>query len=210
MDEVENLDQPQQASEKAMPLGSFAPLAIRLLKGVIYEEESRYWADLIKIHEWPLRRYFAQIGIDLIVNRQEGFAYLRQSTGEEAENSGALPRLMVRRSLTIDQSILCVLLRGCLEEYTINESASREPILTLRDIHDLVELFFRERATQQRFLKDVRKTVEEVRKMGFLETLGSSDNYLNEDEVKYRVKRILKAFIGPDELLQLAQQLGKI
>lgn len=208
MDKRTDIDQQLDSDRIEQPL-SFAPLAIRLLKGVIYEEEVRHWVELIKVHELPLRRYFAQMGLDLIVNRQEGFAYLRQTTPEEADNN-PLPRLMVRRSLTIDQSILCVLLRECLEDYTVNESASREPILSLRDIRDLVELFFRERATQQRFLKDVKKTVEDVRKMGFLEALGNSDSYLSEDEVKYRVKRILKAFIGADELQQLAQQIGKI
>lgn len=188
---------------------SFAPLAIRLLKGVVYEEEARHWNDLVKVHELTLRRYFAQIGLDLIVNRQEGFAYLRQATQEEAE-ANPLPRLMTRRSLTVDQSILCVLLREHLEDYTINESASREPILTLRDLRDMVELFFRERNTQQRFLKDVKKTVEDMKKQGFLEELSSGEANLNDDELRYRVKRILKAFIGPDELQQLAQQITNL
>jgi Domain of unknown function (DUF4194) len=188
---------------------SFAPWAIRLLRSVIYEEEIRYWNDLVKIHELPLRRYFAQIGLDLIVNRQEGFAYLSQSQEDETETN-PLPRLMMRRSLTVDQSILCILLREHLEDYTVNESASREPILTLRNIRDLVELFFRERNTQQRFLKDVKKTVEDMKKQGFLEELNGGDANLNEDELRYRVKRILKAFIGPDELQQLAQQIASL
>lgn len=188
---------------------TFAPLAIRLLKGVVYEEEARYWNDLVKVHELPLRRYFAQIGLELIVNRQEGFAYLRQIQQDETEAT-ALPRLMTRRSLTVDQSILCVLLREHLEDYTVNESASREPILSLRDIRDMVELFFRERNTQQRFLKDVKKTVEDVKKQGFLEELDSSDILLSDDELRFRVKRILKAFIGPDELQQLAQQIANL
>lgn len=207
-----NEQQPTYNAPGADPLAqhvSFAPLAIRLLKGVVYEEEARYWNDLIKVHELPLRRFFAQIGLELIVNRQEGFAYLRQVQQEDAEEHH-LPRLMTRRSLTVDQSILCILLREHLEDYTVNESASREPILTLRDIRDMVELFFRERNTQQRFLRDVKKTVEDVKKHGFLEELSSSDAILNEDEIRYRVKRILKAFIGPDELQQLAQQIANL
>jgi len=206
MEELNHTDPAIASMTQAM---SFAPLAIRLLKGVVYEEETRYWTDLVKIHELPLRRYFAQIGVELIVNRQEGFAYLRQALQEETEVN-SLPRLMTRRSLTVDQSILCVLLREHLEDYTVNESASREPILTLRDIRDMVELFFRERSTQQRFLRDVKKTVEDVKKQGFLEELNSGDAVLNEDEQRYRVKRILKAFIGPDELLQLAQQIASL
>jgi hypothetical protein len=187
----------------------FAPLAIRLLKGVVYEEETRYWNDLIKVHELPLRHYFAQIGLHLVVNKPEGFAYLRQTQQEETEEY-PLPRLMTRRTLTLDQSILCVLLREHLEDYTVNESASREPILTLRDMRNMVELFFRERNTQQRFLRDVKKTVEEVKKHGFLEELNSGDTILQDDEQRYRVKRILKAFIGSDELQQLAQQLATL
>ena len=161
--------------------GSFAPLAIRLLKGVVYEEEQRLWNELIKVHELPLRRYFEQIGLKLVVNRNEGYAFLRQPTDDE---NNPLPRLMKRRTLSLDQSILCVLLRECLDEYTISESASREPILSLRDLREMVALFFRERPTQQRFLKDVKKTVREVREMGFLEVVGQ-ENTINEDDTRY-------------------------
>jgi hypothetical protein len=185
----------------------FAPLAIRLLKGVIYEEETRLWLELVKVQELPLRRYFAQIGLQLIVNRNEGFAFLRQPASAEQETSNtALPRLMMRRTLSLDQSILCVLLRERLEEHAIHDSASREPILSLREISELVVLFFKERNTQQKFLKDVKKTVKEVKEMGFLETIGENTN-LNEDESRYRIKRILKAFIDADELLNLQQTI---
>ena len=185
-------------------LSSFAPLAIRLLKGVIYEEDQRLWNDLVKVQEQPLRRYFEQIGLNLVVNRNDGFAYLRQPDNEE--EASQLPRLMKTRTLTLDQSILCVLLRECLDEHTIAESTSREPILSLHGLREMVELFFRERPTRQRFLKDVKKTVREVRDIGFLEVAGQ-ENILNEDETRYRVKRILKAFIDADSLVQLAQQI---
>ncbi|MDX2282339.1 MAG: DUF4194 domain-containing protein [Saprospiraceae bacterium] len=184
----------------------FAPLAIRLLKGVIYEEETRFWAELVKVQELPLRRYFAQIGLQLIVNRNEGFAFLRQPVISNEANATALPRLMMRRTLSLDQSILCVLLRERLEEHAIHDSASREPILSLREISELVVLFFKERNTQQKFLKDVKKTVKEVKEMGFLETIGENTN-MNEDESRYRIKRILKAFIDADELLNLQQTI---
>jgi hypothetical protein len=195
------------AIPQAAPVSTFAPLAIRLLKGVVYEEEARLWADLIKIHDLPLRQFFGQIGLILVVNREEGFAYLRQPVETESPESGpALPRLIVRRSLNLDQSILCILLRECLEEHTVTENANREPILSLRDLQDMVALFFNERPTHQRFLKEVKKTVEDLRKMGFLEAIGDGDN-LNEDESRFRVKRILKAFINADELGLLAEQI---
>jgi Domain of unknown function (DUF4194) len=187
----------------------FAALAIRLMHGVIYDEEARLWTELTKVHEVPLRRYFGQIGVQLIVNQSEGFAFLRQATdavgGEEEAN--ALPRLMRKRNLTIDQSILCVLLRERIEDHTMLDTASREPILPLKEITNLVDVFFKERNTQQRFLKDVKKTVEDLRAMGFLELVGERSAEARLEGERYRIKRIIKAFIDTDELHELSQQL---
>jgi hypothetical protein len=188
---------------------TFAPLAIRLLKGVIYEEETRLWNDLLKAHELPLRQYFAQIGLQLVINRNDGFAFLRQPPAAEEGASLTLPRLMSNRVLTLDQSVLCVLLREQLEEYSVADSAAREPILSLREIREMVEVFIRERTTTQRLLRDVKKTVREVKDMGFLEEL-SQQSEQSEDDRRYRVKRILKAFIGADQLLELFQNLAQI
>jgi hypothetical protein len=180
---------------------NFAPIAIKLLQGVIYEEDTKNWQDLVKVHELPLRRYFAQIGMELIVDKVEGFAFLRQPK-EDQEETTHLPRLMRKRSLNFDQSVLCVLLRERLDEHAIRDTASREPIMTLRDIRDMVELFSRERNTQQRFLKDLKKTVNDVKDMGFLESVGQEIPD-NDDERRYRVRRILKAFIDADSMTQL-------
>ncbi len=199
-------DNTTQVTDPETALSSFAPLAVRLLKGVVYDEETRLWNDLVKVHESQLRPYFAQIGLQLIVNRQEGFAFLRQQAAVSDLDAVPLPRLMNRRTLSLDQSILCLLLRERLDDYTVNDSASREPILSLRDIREIVELFFRERTTHQRFLKDVKKTIKDAKDMGFLEVIGQ-DNPLNEDDTRYRIKRILKAFVDADELQQLFQQI---
>ena len=180
---------------------NIAPIAIKLLQGVIYEEDTKNWQDLVKVHELPLRRYFAQIGMELIVDKVEGFAFLRQPK-EDQEETAHLPRLMRKRSLNFDQSVLCVLLRERLDEHAIRDTASREPIMTLRDIRDMVELFSRERNTQQRFLKDLKKTVDDVKNMGFLESVGQEVPD-NDDERRYRVRRILKAFIDADSMTQL-------
>jgi hypothetical protein len=184
---------------------SFATLAIKLLQGVVYEEDLRLWQDLVKVHELPLRRYFAQIGLQLIVDKQEGFAFLRQPR-EDQEETAHLPRLMRKRTLNFDQSVLCVLLRERLEEHAVRDTASREPIMTLRDIRDMVELFLRERNTQQRFLKDLKKTVEDVKNMGFLESI-SQETPDNDDERRYRVRRIIKAFIDTDSLAVLLTKI---
>lgn len=186
---------------------NFAPVAIRLLQGVIYEEDGRFWQDLVKIYEIQLRQYFGQIGLQLIIDRTEGFAFLRQSKEDGQEESLHLPRLMRKRSLNFDQSILCVLLRERLDEHLVSDSASREPIMSLQDIRDMVELFFRERNTQQRFLKDLKKTIEDVKNMGFIEPIGTEIPN-NEEERLFRIRRILKAFINADSLQDLLKNIA--
>lgn len=183
----------------------FAPLAIRLMQGVIYDDETRLWTELIKVQELPLRRYFAQIGVQLIIDHAEGYAFLRQRADAAPEDeSVVLPRLMRKRNLTIDQSILCVLLRERIEDHTMLDTASREPILEMKEISAMVDVFFKERNTQQRFLKDVKKTVEDLRAMGFLELVPDETK---SDGGRFRIKRIIKAFIDADELNQLSQNL---
>jgi hypothetical protein len=70
-----------------------------------------------------------------------------------------------------------------------------------------VDVFFKERNTQQRFLKDVKKTVEDLRAMGFLELVGERSAEARLEGERYRIKRIIKAFIDTDELHELSQQL---
>ena len=94
---------------------NFAPIAIKLLQGVIYEEDTKNWQDLVKVHELPLRRYFAQIGMELIVDKVEGFAFLRQPK-EDQEETAHLPRLMRKRSLNFDQSNRLMICQNCSSE----------------------------------------------------------------------------------------------
>jgi Domain of unknown function (DUF4194) len=188
----------------------FAPLAIKLMQGVLYDDDYKVWTGLTKVHEMPLRRFFAQIGVQLIINEADGFAFLRQNIEQiDQDVTQALPRMMRKRTLTIDQSILCVLLRERIEDHTMLDTASREPILHLKEITSLVDLFFKERKTQQRFLKDVAKTVSDLVKMGFLE-LVSEPRSGGANTERYRIKRIIKAFIDTDELAQLIDQLKAV
>ena len=55
----------------------YASVVIRLLQSVIYDDDRKYWNDILN-NEASVRDYFSKIGIELILNRQDGFAYLKQ------------------------------------------------------------------------------------------------------------------------------------
>ena len=56
-------------------------------------------------------------------------------------------------------------------------------------------------------MKDLKKTVEDLRGMGFLEAIGP-ETLENEDERRYHVRRILKAFIDADSLQDLLNTIA--
>ena len=80
---------------------------ITLMRGVVYRESHEaVWQGLLR-HGAPVRDHFATIGVDVVLDETEGYAYLRSRDEEDA-----LPRLVQRRSLSYPVSLLLVLLGG--------------------------------------------------------------------------------------------------
>lgn len=182
---------------------SFAPLAIKLLQGVVYDDD-RHWSDLTKIHELALRQYFEKIGLQLIVETAEGYAFLRQPDSDEQESG--LPKLIRKIPLTYEQSVLCVLLREKLEEHDGTASETRELFLSQRDIREMLTLFYRERSTHARLLKDIKSYIKGLEKLGFLRCVNES-KAVTDDDLHYQVQRILKSLIPADDLQALRQKM---
>src|SRR5699024_723346 len=93
---------------------------IALMKGVVYRESHEdVWATL-EHRSAPVRDHFATIGVDVVVDDTEGYAYLRSSPDDEDEDP--LPRLVQRRSLSFHVSLLLVILRQRLAEFEANSA----------------------------------------------------------------------------------------
>ncbi|HEX4047384.1 MAG TPA: DUF4194 domain-containing protein, partial [Elusimicrobiota bacterium] len=67
---------------------------VHLLKGVLYRDQHPLvWHDMEALQAGVME-YFKTIGLDIIVDQAEGFAYLKQAPlDEDAE----IPRLIQRR-----------------------------------------------------------------------------------------------------------------
>ncbi len=87
-----------------------ATAIITLMRGVVYREKDEHvWAAL-ELYRAAVSDHFAEIGIDVIIDALEGYAYL--STKKEVDGEEPLPRLIRRRTLTYHASLLAVLLRS--------------------------------------------------------------------------------------------------
>ncbi|MBU1802193.1 MAG: DUF4194 domain-containing protein, partial [Actinobacteria bacterium] len=121
--------------------------AITLMRGVVYRETHEgVWATLQR-HGAPVRDHFATIGVDVVVDDNEGYAYLRAQVDDAEE----LPRLVNRRSLSYPVSLLLVLLRKRMVEW---ESTSQEArlIMSREQIAEMVSLFLADSPNQARQL----------------------------------------------------------
>ena len=169
--------------------------AITLMRGVVYRETHEgVWATLQR-HGAPVRDHFATIGVDVVVDDNEGYAYLRAQVDDAEE----LPRLVNRRSLSYPVSLLLVLLRKRMVEW---ESTSNEPrlILTREQIGEMLALFLADTSNEARQLDQVDSTIKKVVDLGFLRALrGQRDTF--------EVRRILKAYVDAQTLADFAAKL---
>src|SRR5690606_27948486 len=92
-----------------------ASAIIRLMQGVVYRESDEGTWNTVERSGAAVRDHFATIGVDVVVDEEEGYAYLRSRP--EVQGEEALPRLVRRRALTYPLSLLLVLLRKRLLEF---------------------------------------------------------------------------------------------
>ena len=90
---------------------ALSALVIPLLKGVIYQEnDAGLWQALLQLQA-RVRDYVTVLGLELVLDEAEGYAFLRARAESDDEAASKLPRLIVRRPLSFPVSLLLALLR---------------------------------------------------------------------------------------------------
>jgi len=174
-----------------------ATTIIELMRGVVYREsQETSWGALAR-HGAAVRDHFATIGVDVIVDDDEGYAFLRSQ--DEGDGDEPLPRLVKRRSLTYNVSLLLVLLRKRLVEFETTGGEGKL-VLSRDQIIDLLRLFLADSTDEARVFGQVDTTIKRVADLGFLRLLrGTSD--------QWEVRRILKAYVDAQTLSDFAAKL---
>ena len=168
----------------------------RLFKGVLYaENDEKVWQSLLGLTS-HVRDYVSVLGLDLVLDEPEGFAFLRSKDDPD----GTLPRLIARRTLTFHVSLLLALLRRRMMEFDINSGELRL-IMTEQDIADMVSVFLPESSNEARVLDRLGADIKKVVELGFLRKLkGQVDTY--------EVARILKAYVDAQWLEEFDARLA--
>lgn len=181
----------------------FAPAVIRLLQGPLYSDDATPWNALVQNNEL-VRLYCAQIGLELQLHEEDGYAYLRQPEWEDDEGRTIeLPRLTRRQQLSRDVSMLCVLLREQLLLFETGSVGGSACLLSREQIRELLLPALPERNNELLLQKRIDSLIERVVELGFLKKVTR----LGQDY--FELRRILKAKINADQLVELKERLLK-
>ncbi len=173
-------------------------VVVSLMKGIAdRESDPVLWQSLIGIQA-RVRDYVACLGLDLVLDEAEGFAYLRQRQAEEG--AAELPRLVPRRQLGYQVSLMLALLRKKLAEFDAT-SGEQRLILGRNDIVEMMRVFLAETANQVRLNDRIGADINRVVDMGFLRRLRGTND-------RFEVRRILKAFVDAQWLADFDQRLA--
>lgn len=172
-------------------------VVIALMKGVVERDHaSAMWQDLMRSTS-RVRDYLRVMGLELILNEVEGYAYLRQRPEVEGETS--LPRLVPRRQLSFSVSLTLALLRRRLAEADAR-SGDRQLVLTREEIHDLVRHILGTSTNEAKLADRRDRDIERIVELGFLRPMAGAGNM-------FEVRRILAAFVDAQWLSEFDERL---
>ena len=171
---------------------------IALMKGVVERDAApALWQGLIA-HQSKARDHVGIIGLDLMLDEAEGFAYLRQKPPVEGEPE--LPRLVIRRQLSFSVSLLLAQLRKKLAEFDATGGGTRL-VVSSAEILDMIRLFLPDTANQAKLKERVDRDINRIVELSFLRPLKRRED-------TYEVRRILRSFVDAQWLGQLNERLA--
>nr|VFJ55759.1 MAG: protein of unknown function (DUF4194) [Candidatus Kentron sp. DK] len=176
-------------------------VVIPLLKGVIYREDNPgLWGALLTLQA-SVRDYVAVLGLELMVDEAEGYAFLRSRQVSDGEEGAAIPRLITRRQLSYPVSLLLALLRKKLAEFDAGGSDTRL-ILSRDQVLELIRIFLPAGTNEAKLTDQIDTTLNKIAELGFIRRLRGQGQMIE-------VRRIIKAFVDAQWLADFDARLAE-
>ncbi|MFE2053403.1 DUF4194 domain-containing protein [Streptomyces sp. NPDC059459] len=166
---------------------------VHLLKaGVLYQGDAPLIWEQILAQQAAIADYLGVIGLDVVVDRAEGYAYVRQQDTEDRDDGTAVPRLVTRHRLSFPVSLMLVLLRGRLAD---SDAGSGDPrlVLTREDLVEMVRGFLPPRGNEAQLIDQIDA---HIKKLVDLKVLRPT----KQTTAAYEVRRHLKALVDAQVL----------
>ena len=172
----------------------------QLMKGVVYRDtHERAWKHLLQLQP-RVRDYVEVLGLQVVIDEAEGYAFLRQRPSEEDE-ADPVPRLIPRRALSFHVSLLLALMRKKLAEFDAQGGDTRL-MLTRDQIAEMLRVFLPATSNEARLIDKIDEHIGKVERLGFLRPAKNA-------EQTYEVRRVLKAYIDGQWLADFDERLAE-
>lgn len=179
---------------------TFTPTAFvkaQLFQEPVYREDVETWHTL-RGHIDEIRRYFREIGQELVFDEGEGYAFIRQS---QIEGEERIPRLVQRRALSYPATMLLVALREEFFRFDASPGDSTRLVKTRIELHNLVADLFPETTNSTRAADRLDTAIKSLVELGFIRPMRA-----NEHDA-FEIMRIVKARLDPEDLKSIKQRL---
>ncbi len=195
-----------ETATSGSPTADLSAVVIPLLKGVLHQDgDAGSWAALLRLRA-RVRDYVAVLGLELILDEAEGYAFLRsRALDEDDENAAKRPRLIARRPLSFPVSLLLALLRKKLAESDASGGETRL-VLTRDDIVELMRVFLPATTNETRLVDQIDAHINKIIDLGFLRRLKTGHH--SGGPGVFEVSRILKAFVDAQWLAEFDSRLA--
>lgn len=177
----------------------YSKAVVKLLKGVV-ENNDTVWSDILT-YQTEIQNYISLMGLELILKKDEGFAFIKQRTIDDAKTVN----LVSRRQYGFELSVMLVVLRQMLEDFDSNPTLSQatDKYVTAFEIKEETEMFLPSTYNKAKFEKELDNNIERLVDFGFL--VAPKSNY---GETRYKIHRIIKEKVTLDDLLDFKKQLN--
>lgn len=184
----------------ADPTADLSAVLVPLLKGVTYRgDDAAHWHALLEL-QGRVRDHVAVLGLALTLDEAEGYAFLRSRAEPDDPAVPKLPRLVARRPLTFQLSLLLALLRKKLAEFDAGGGETRL-ILSREQVVEMLRVFVPEGSNQTRLIDQIDAQLNRVVDLGFVRRLRGQEHM-------FEVQRILKAFVDAQWLAEFDARLA--
>lgn len=179
-------------------IAPYGRTVVRLLKGPVEVTDTNAWEDILN-YQSEINKYLMNIGIELIVKRDEGFAYIKQIVDDDDRTTGLIPR----QQLGFEISVILIILRQMLEEFDSNmdELYSTECFVRADDLKERIEIFLPERFNRVKLLSEIDTYITRLVSLGYLKLI-KRDNVNT-----YQIHRIIKEKVTLDKLQEFKDKL---
>ncbi|MBM6889659.1 DUF4194 domain-containing protein [Bacteroides caecigallinarum] len=179
-------------------IAPYGRTVVRLLKGPVEVTDTNAWEDILN-YQSEINKYLMNIGIELIVKRDEGFAYIKQIVDDDDRTTGLIPR----QQLGFEISVILIILRQMLEEFDSNmdELYATERFVSADELKERIEIFLPERFNRVKLLSEIDAYINRIVSLGYLKLI-KRDNVNT-----YQIHRIIKEKVTLDKLQEFKDKL---